>query len=174
MTTARIRPTSYLFSCKRNNCVLFCFHQIKLRFAIFNPAHEKAISLLSLSLCIQFTFHTTRWQACYAPLLPMNAPVPRLSLMACGGWCLWVMPQENAFHNLLFLLEKRRKRGEGHKQNKQERRREIERGSGVEGWGEKMSDTGRMLLVKLAWSNLVTGGWGGLLRDTEAENCPLM
>lgn len=31
------------------------------------------------------------------------------------------MPQENAFHNLLFLLEKRRKRGEGHKQNKQER-----------------------------------------------------
>lgn len=52
------------------------------------------------------------------------------------------MPQENAFHNLLFLLEKRRKRGEGHKQNKQERserRRERESGEG----GEKTGDTRR-------------------------------
>lgn len=52
------------------------------------------------------------------------------------------MPQENAFHNLLFLLEKRRKRGEGHKQNKQERserRRECESGEG----GEKTGDTRR-------------------------------
>lgn len=50
------------------------------------------------------------------------------------------MPQENAFHNLLFLLEKRRKRGEGHKQNKQERserrREESARAEGGGGTGD--------------------------------------
>lgn len=46
------------------------------------------------------------------------------------------MPQENAFHNLLFLLEKRRKRGEGHKQNKQERsERRREESARAEGGG---------------------------------------
>lgn len=75
------------------------------------------------SLLTQFCLHPTRWQACYAPPSPLSAPVPRLRLMACGGWCLWVMPQENVFHNLLFLLEKRRKRGEGTqtKQTREER-----------------------------------------------------
>ena len=73
--------------------------------------------------------------AAIASLLP-NAPLPQLSLMACGGWCLWVMPQENAFHNLLFLLGKRERerererggrRGEGHGHNKQEKKTQRER-----------------------------------------------
>lgn len=48
------------------------------------------------------------------------------------------MPQENVFHNLLFLLEKRRKTGEGHtnKTNKEEKRRWREE-EGRTGGGRK-------------------------------------
>lgn len=81
---------------------------------------------------------TTCPKSAIRPTLPSLALSPRLRLMACGGWCLWVMPQENAFHNLLFLLEKRRKRGEGHKQNKQERsERRREESARAEGGGDR-------------------------------------
>lgn len=84
------------------------------------------------------------------------------------------MPQENAFHNLLFLLEKRRKRGEGHKQNKQERsERRREESARAEGGGGQVTQ-GELVLVKLVRSSLLTGGWGGLWRYTEAENGLLM
>lgn len=83
------------------------------------------------------------------------------------------MPQQNAFHNLLFLLEKRRKRGEGHKQNKQERsERRREESARAEKGGT--GDTSELVLVKLVRSSLLTGGWGGLWRYTEAENGLLM
>lgn len=80
------------------------------------------------------------------------------------------MLQENAFHNLLFLLEKRRKRGEGPKQNKQEERE-------MEGGGckrKKAATPDDCWGLKLVRSNLLTGGWGGLLSDTEAENSLLV
>lgn len=89
------------------------------------------------SLLTQFCLHPTRWQACYAPPSPLSAPVPRLRLMACGGWCLWVMPQENVFHNLLFLLEKRRKRGEGTQTKQTREEREMERGRW---WGARENE----------------------------------
>lgn len=54
--------------------------------------------------------------------------------MACGGWCLTVMPQENAFHNLLFLLEKRRKRGTGTQTKQTRTEEEIERGGSANEW----------------------------------------
>lgn len=82
------------------------------------------------------------------------------------------MPQENAFHNLLFLLEKRRKRGEGHKQNKQERSERRREESARAGGGQVTQ--GELVLVKLVRSSLLTGGWGGLWRYTEAENGLLM
>lgn len=66
-----------------------------------------------------------------------------------------------------------REERDANKTNKKEERSREGSGGGRGGWG-RTSDTRQMVLVKLAWSNLVTGGWGGLPRDTEAENCPLM
>lgn len=65
------------------------------------------------------------------------------------------MPQENAFGNLLFLLEKRGKRGAGHKQNK------LERGSGWREGARQVTPGRRVLWVKPVRSDLLTGGWGG-------------
>lgn len=55
--------------------------------------------------CIQSSLHSTRWQTCYVWPRLSDAPLPQPSLMACGGWCLTVTPQDNVFCNLLFLLE---------------------------------------------------------------------
>lgn len=99
------------------------------------PSSWSPISFsLSLFVCIQFFLLVTRWQTCYAPPPPSNAPLPQLSLMACGGWCFTVMPQENAFHNLLFLLEKRRKRGTGTQTKQTRTEEEIERGGSANEW----------------------------------------
>lgn len=80
------------------------------------------------------------------------------------------MPQENAFHNLLFLLGKREKERGRKKRTGTQQTREGERGE-----EELTSDTRRAPWVRLVRSNLLTGGWGGVTgRHTEGENGPLM
>lgn len=71
------------------------------------------------------------------------------------------MLQENAFHNLLFLLEKRRKRGEGPKQNKQEEREMEGGGGGVKGKKQRHQTTagGWSLCGPICWQEGGEGYW---------------
>lgn len=80
------------------------------------------------SVCIQSSLHATRWQTCYASPRLSNAPLPQPSLMACGGRCLTVTPQDNVFYNLLFLLETEEEEQTEAETKQTRKREETERG----------------------------------------------
>lgn len=80
------------------------------------------------SACIQSSLHSTRWQTRYASPRLSDAPLPQPSLMACGGWCLTVTPQDNVFCNLLFLLEAEEEEQTEAETKRSRKREETERG----------------------------------------------
>lgn len=62
------------------------------------------------------------------------------------------MPQENALHNLLFLLQHRKKRREGHQQSKPGRKRGFEE----DAWAEKKDKPvtpDKFCAGRLVWSS---------------------